>query len=65
MSKEKLKYDEAIVELEQIVKEMEYGEISVDELSVKIKRSAFLIDFCKKKLKSTEEDVDSILKEME
>jgi len=65
MSKEKLKYDEAIVELELIVKEMEYGEISVDELSVKIKRSAFLIDFCKKKLKSTEEDVDSILKEME
>jgi len=64
MSKEKLKYDEAIAELEQIVKEMEYGEISVDELSIKIKRSAFLIDFCKKKLKSTEEDVESILKEM-
>jgi exodeoxyribonuclease VII small subunit len=65
MSKEKLKYDEAITELEQIVKDMEYGEISVDELSIKIKRSAFLIDFCKKKLKSTEEDVESILKEME
>ena len=64
MSKEELKYDEAIAELEQIVKEMEYGEISVDELSIKIKRSAFLIDFCKKKLKSTEEDVESILKEM-
>jgi len=64
MSKEKLKYDEAIAELEQIVNEMEYGEISVDELSIKIKRSAFLIDFCKKKLKSTEEDVESILKDM-
>jgi len=65
MSKKELKYDEAIAELEQIVKEMEFGEISVDELSIKIKRSAFLIDFCKKKLKSTEEDVESILKEME
>jgi len=64
MSKKELKYEEAIAELEQIVKEMEYGEISIDELSIKIKRSAFLIDFCKKKLKSTEEDVDSILKEM-
>ena len=64
MSKKELKYDEAIAELEQIVKEMEYGEISVDELSIKIKRSAFLIDFCKKKLKSTEEDVESILKEI-
>ncbi len=65
MSNKELKYDEAIAELEQIVKEMEYGEISVDELSIKIKRSAFLINFCKKKLKSTEEDVESILKEME
>lgn len=65
MSKEKIRYNEAIEELEQIVKDMEYGEISVDELSVKIKRSAFLIEFCKKKLKSTEEDVENILKEID
>lgn len=65
MEKENLKYDEAMSELEELVRDMEYGEISVDELSEKIKRSAYLIRHCKSKLKSTEEDVDSILKEME
>ncbi len=64
MTKENLKYDDAMLELEELVREMEYGEISVDELSEKIKRSAFLIKFCKSKLKSTEEDVAEIIKEM-
>jgi len=65
MSKENLKYDEAMTELESLVKDMEYGDISVDDLSKKIKRSAVLIKFCQSKLKSTEEDVESILKEMQ
>ncbi len=64
MSKEKLTYEEAITELEQIVRDIEYGEISVDDLSEKIKRSAVLIKFCKQKLKSTEENVEEILKEL-
>lgn len=65
MSKENLKYDEAMTELQSLAKDMEYGDISVDDLSKKIKRSAVLIKFCKSKLKSTEEDVESILKEMQ
>lgn len=65
MAKEKLNYSDAMSELEQLVHDMEYGDISVDELSEKVKRSAFLIKFCKSRLKSTEEDVESILKDME
>ncbi len=64
MTKKTLKYDDAMLELEELVREMEYGEISVDELSEKIKRSAYLIKFCKSKLKSTEENVAEIIKEM-
>ncbi|RLD65798.1 MAG: exodeoxyribonuclease VII small subunit [Bacteroidetes bacterium] len=64
MSKEKMNYEAAITELEQIVNEIEEGDISVDDLSTKIKRSSVLIKFCKQKLKSTEEDVDEILREM-
>jgi exodeoxyribonuclease VII small subunit len=64
MSKEKLTYEAAVEELEQIVRDIEFGEISVDDLSAKIKRSAVLIKFCKQKLKSTEEDVAEILKDM-
>lgn len=65
MAKEKLNYSDAMSELEQLVHDMEYGDISIDELSEKVKRSAFLIKFCKSRLKSTEEDVESILKDIE
>lgn len=64
MSKE-LKYDDAFSELQQIVADLEDGEISVDDLSVKIKRASELIQLCKKKLTTTEEDVTKILKELE
>ncbi len=58
-------YTEAYDELQNIVSEIEGGEISVDELSEKVKRAAFLIKICKNKLTSTEEDVTRILKELE
>jgi exodeoxyribonuclease VII small subunit len=58
-------YEEAFNELQEIVNEMESGEISVDALSVKVKRAAVLIQFCKQKLNSTEEDVNAILKELD
>lgn len=62
---EKINYSEAFQELQSIVSEMEEGEISVDELSEKVKRAALLIKLCKSKLSSTEEDVNKILKELE
>lgn len=59
-----IKYTDAFDELQQIVRDMEDGEITVDELSVKVKRAAELIKICKHKLTSTEEDVNLILKEL-
>lgn len=58
-------YTDAFNELQQIVAEIEEGEISVDDLSEKVKRAAFLITVCKNKLSSTEEDVNKILRELE
>lgn len=58
-------YTEAFEELQQIVADIEDGEISVDELSVKVKRASELIKLCKEKLSSTEEDVQKILEELE
>ena len=58
-------YTEAFEELQKIVSEIEEGEISIDELSIKVKRAAELIKICKNKLTSTEEDVNQILKELE
>jgi len=62
---EKPTYTEAFEELQSIVSEIEEGQITVDELSAKVKRAAFLIKICKNKLSSTEEDVNKILKELE
>lgn len=58
-------YQEAFEELQSIVAEIEAGEITVDELSAKVKRAAVLIRLCKEKLTRTEEDVNQILKELD
>jgi exodeoxyribonuclease VII small subunit len=60
-----INYTEAFEELQRIVSEIEQGEISVDELSEKVKRAALLIKVCKSKLSTTEEDVNKILKELD
>jgi exodeoxyribonuclease VII small subunit len=60
-----LKYTEAFEELQQIVLAMEDGQISIDDLAVKVKRATELIRVCKEKLTSTEGDVQKILKELE
>jgi exodeoxyribonuclease VII small subunit len=60
-----INYTEAFEELQRIVSEIESGEISVDDLSEKVKRAAMLISICKTKLFATEEDVNKILKELE
>jgi len=62
---ETINYTEAFKELQAIVSEIEKGEISVDELSQKVKRASVLIKICKTKLTTTEEDVAKILKELD
>jgi exodeoxyribonuclease VII small subunit len=63
--KERPGYTEAFEELRKIVSEIEDGDISIDELSARVKRAAFLIKICRNKLTETGEDVDKILKELE
>lgn len=62
---DKPNYTEAFEELQEIVSDIEQGEISVDELAAKVKRAALLIKICKDKLVTTEEDVSKILKELD
>ena len=47
---DKPNYTGAFEELQEIVSEIEQGEISVDELAAKVKRAALLIKICKDKL---------------
>ncbi|MDR3266630.1 MAG: exodeoxyribonuclease VII small subunit [Tannerella sp.] len=62
---EKIDYTEAFEELKKIVAEIDRKDISVDDLSEKVKRAAQLIKICKTKLDSTEEDVNNIMKELD
>jgi exodeoxyribonuclease VII small subunit len=58
-------YTQAIAELENLVSQMESAEISIDELSEKVKRASFLIKLCREKLVSTEIEIGSILGSLE
>lgn len=58
-------YTEAFEELQTIVSEIEHGEISIDELSTKVKRATLLIGVCKAKLTATEGEVNNILANLE
>jgi exodeoxyribonuclease VII small subunit len=62
--KDKITYSQAIEELEAIVYEIENEDISVDQLSEKVKRASFLISMCKEALHTTEEEVKKILEEL-
>jgi len=65
MTIKNLTYTEAITELEQIVSEIEDASISVDVLASKVKRAAELLQFCRNKLTSTEQEVNDVLKNFE
>ena len=58
-------YIDAFNELQQIVLEIESGEINVDDLANKIKRASELITICKAKLSASEEEVQKLLNALE
>jgi len=57
----KKSYTEAYAELQTLVELLENAEISVDELSEKIKIATELIKICEQKLTSTEAEVSKII----
>jgi exodeoxyribonuclease VII small subunit len=61
----KLSYAEAMAEIEEIINKIENDEFTVDDLADKVKRISSLIQFCKDKLRSTEEELDNILKKVQ
>ena len=57
---EELKYEEALAQLETIVRKMESNEFDIDELAVQLKTAQRLITFCKDKLTKTEAEIQKI-----
>ncbi len=65
MADNKMKYEDAISELEDIVDKIENADISVDELADKVKRASELIKVCKDILHKTDAEVQKILEGIE
>ena len=57
---ENIKYEEALAQLETIVRKMEQNEYDIDELAAQLKTAQRLIKFCKDKLTKTEEELQKI-----
>jgi len=64
MAKKEFSFNEAVIEIEDILKNIEGGNLDIDRLSVEVKRASELIKQCQKKLRSTEDEINSIFKEM-
>ncbi len=64
MSPKNLSYKNAMAQLEEIVRKIENEEPDVDELSTLVKKASELMNFCKKRLKSTEEEINETLEKL-
>ena len=64
MEKE-LKYEQAMRELEAIVRKMENNELDIDMLGAELKRAQTLIKICKDKLTKADNEVENVLKNCE
>lgn len=64
MTTEEISYQEAIQEIEEIIKKIESGELDVDQLTGQVKRVSYLLDICRKKLKTAEEEIEKIIEGM-
>jgi exodeoxyribonuclease VII small subunit len=64
MAKKEFSFNDAVNEIESIIGKIENGELDVDKLSLEVKRASELIRLCQKKLRTTEEEINNIFKDM-
>ena len=53
-------YEDAYQELQDIQSALEKEEVSIDELSEKVKRAKELVAFCQEKLRNTEKELEQM-----
>ena len=58
-----MKYEEAVRQLEAIVRKMEDNELDIDEMGEQLKEAQRLIKLCKDRLTKTDEEIKKILGE--
>jgi exodeoxyribonuclease VII small subunit len=60
-----LTYEGAMEELKEIALQIDNESVTVDVLADKVKRASELIEFCQIKLKTTETEINQIIKKMD
>ena len=60
---DKINYESAVKELEDIVRKMENDQLDIDSLTEQLKRAQQLVKICKDKLTKTDEEIKQILEE--
>lgn len=60
MAQEK-KYEDALAELETIVRQLENDELAIDQMAAKLKRAQQLIKLCNDKLTKAEDEIKAIV----
>lgn len=61
MTKQELKYEDAVRQLETIVDKLESNELGIDQLSSELKKAQQLIKLCKEKLTKTNNEIKKLL----
>lgn len=61
MGKKEKTYNEAIVELQQILDKIDSGDLDVDLLTEEIKKASALLKLCKDKLFKTDAEIKKII----
>jgi exodeoxyribonuclease VII small subunit len=64
MTKKEFSFNSAVSDIEKILRNIESGDLDVDKLSIEVKRASDLIKQCQKKLKTTEEEINSIFRDL-
>ncbi|MBU0487326.1 MAG: exodeoxyribonuclease VII small subunit [Bacteroidetes bacterium] len=60
-----MKYSEAILEIEEIVRQLEDEQISIDDLSEQVRKATALIKYCREILYKTESEISEALKTLQ
>jgi exodeoxyribonuclease VII small subunit len=64
MAKKEFSFNETVTKIEEILRNIESGDLDVDKLATEVKQASELIKQCQKKLKTTEEEINSIFKDL-
>jgi len=65
MAKSEIRYNDAILEIDEILDQIENDNLNIDDLSDKVKRVSFLLKTCKKKLVKTEAEIQKVIDDID